>query len=123
MTPTELYILIGFLGFMSLTLVALLGFVVRLAISVGNIQGQINGLSERIGDLNERIGDLNERINGLERRIERLEEQMAALGREVGEIKGMLLGLNSRIDLLMAHHHDADGRVVIVPEEAPAADD
>ena len=109
MTPTELYILYGFLGFMSLMLVAMFGFLVRLAISVGKIEGQLNGLTDR--------------INGLESRIERLEEQMLALSKEVAEVKGMLTSLNERVDWLMRHHHNDGGQVVIIPAEEVAAAD
>ena len=136
MSDIEIYILYSFLGFISLLLVTLVVAVLRLSFVIGDMQGQIRGLSDRIGDLNgriddlngriddlnRRIDDLNRRIDALEIRVQRLEERVAALGEEIAEIRGMLLGLNSRIDLLMTHRHDGEGRVVIVPEEVSADD-
>ena len=116
MTPTDIYILYGFLGFMSLMLLAMFGFLVRLAISVGRIEGQLSGLTDR-------VNGQSDRINGLENRIERLEGQMVALIKEVAEIKGMLISLHERVDLLMRHQHNEAGQVVIVPAEAAATAD
>ena len=115
MITPELYILYGFLAFISLLLVTLIGIQLRQSFTIGRMQGQLDGLTER-------LNGLAERLNGLEARIERLEDQMASLRAEVAEIRGMLLGLNSRMDLLMRHHHDEAGRVVIVPAEEVAAD-
>ena len=38
----------------------------------------------------------------------------------LAEVKGMLLALNDRVNLLMGHRHDGVGRVVIIPEEMAA---
>ena len=45
---------------------------------------------------------------------------MAALRAEVAEIRGLLISLHERVDLLMRHRHDDSGRVVITPEEVAA---
>ncbi len=137
MTATELYILYGFLGFMSLMLVTMLGFMIWLAISVGRLQGQFSGLTEQMREMN---GNLNERINGLAEqmremnsnltaRIERLEQQMAdfreqlaGFREQLAEVRGMMRALHDRMDLLMRHHHNDVGQVVIVPAEEVAAD-
>ena len=114
MTPADYYLL-GLLSFIALLLIAILGILYRQGRAIGRLEGQFDGL-------NERINGLNERINSLAARIERLEGRMASLHAEIAEVRGMLLGLNSRVDLLMRHHHDDAGRVIIVPAEEVAAD-
>ena len=115
MSPTELYILYAFLGFICLLLVTIVGILIRQSFTIGSIQGQLTGLRES-------ITDLYGRINGLESRIERLEQEMASFREQLAEMRGMIRALHDRMDLLTRHHHDDDGRVVIVPEEVPAAD-
>ncbi len=112
MTPADYYLL-GLLSFIALLLIAILGILYRQGRAIGRLEGQFDGL-------NERINGLNERINSLAARIERVEEQMAALRAEMGEVRGLLVSLHERVDLLMRHHHDDAGRVVIIPEEIAA---
>ncbi len=112
MTPADYY-LISLLSFIALLLIAILGVLYRQGRSIGRLEGLINGL-------NDRITGLNDRITGLESRVERLEEQMSALREQVAEIRGLLMSLNNRVDLLMRHRHDDAGRVVITPEEVAA---
>ena len=104
MTPTELYILYGFLAFICLLLVTVVGISVRQSLSIGKLEGLI----PRVDTIQHDLGDLR--------------EQLAVLREQVAEMRGILLGMNARIDLLMAHRHDDGGRVIIVPEEV-AADD
>ncbi|MCE2501900.1 MAG: hypothetical protein J4G13_13710 [Dehalococcoidia bacterium] len=112
MTPADYY-LISLLSFIALLLIAILGVLYRQGRSIGRLEGLINGL-------NDRITGLNDRVSGLESRVERLEEQMSALREQVAEIRGLLMSLNNRVDLLMRHRHDDAGRVVITPEEVAA---
>ena len=112
MTPADYYLL-GLLSFIALLLIAILGILYRQGRAIGRLEGQFNGL-------NERINGLNERISSLAARVERLEEQMAALRAEMGEVRGLLVSLHERVDLLMRHRHDDAGRVVITPEEVAA---
>ena len=126
MTPADYY-LISLLSFIALLLIATLGALYRQGRSIGRLEGlitglddRITGLNDRITGLNDRITGLNDRITGLESRIERLEEQMSALREQVAEIRGLLMSLNDRVDLLMRHRHDDAGRVVITPEEVAA---
>ena len=112
MTPTELYILYAFLGFITVLLVTIVGFLVRIAWSVGQMQGQYNNVSEQLREMNA----------ALTARIERLEREMTNFREQLGELRGLMRALHDRMDLLIRHHHDDDGRVVIVPEEAAAAD-
>ena len=112
MTPADYYLL-GLLSFIALLLIAILGILYRQGRAIGRLEGQFDGL-------NERINGLNERISSLAARVERLEEQMAALRAEMGEVRGLLVSLHERVDLLMRHRHDDAGRVVITPEEVAA---
>ena len=82
-------------------------------------------LSDRIDATNIRIDDINrslsDRIDALTMRIERLETTVAAQGREISEIKGLIISLHERVDLVMRHRHDPDnGQVVLTPEEVAA---
>ena len=87
----------------------------------GRIDGVETSLTARIDGVET---SLTARIDGVETsltaRIERLEEQMANLREQVAEIRGLLLSLHERMDLLMRHRHDDAGRVVITPEEVAA---
>ncbi|MCY4557985.1 MAG: hypothetical protein OXF79_16790 [Chloroflexi bacterium] len=99
MITAELYILYGFLAFMSLMLVTLVGFHIRQAFTMGRIVGELRTLTAR---------------------VERLEEQMGTVREQLAEVRGLLVGMHERMDLLMRHHHDDAGRVVITPEEVAA---
>ena len=79
-------------------------------------------LSGRIEDLSGRIEGQSGRIDSLSGRLERLEQTVASLAGEVGEIKGLLLALHQRVDLVMRHRHDAATGQVILTPEAVAAD-
>ena len=45
---------------------------------------------------------------------------MANLREQVAEVRGLLVSLHERVDLLLRHRHDDSGRVVITPEEVAA---
>ena len=75
-------------------------------------------LSERIDELSK---NHSERMDGLTTRVERLEDGLSALAREVSEIKGLLLALHQRVDLVMRHRHEPEtGQVILTPEEIAA---
>ncbi len=131
MITSDLYILYGFLAFISLLLVAVLGFLIRIAFAVGRLQGQYNGLSEQMREmnasLNARIDRLEEQMNNFREQLadfrEQLadfREQLADFREQLAEIRGLMRGLHDRMDLLTRHRHDAAGRVVITPEEVAA---
>lgn len=101
-------ILYAFLAFMSLMLVAMFGFMVRLSISVGRIEGQLNGLTAR--------------VERLEQEMVNFREQLTNFREQLAEVRGMVRGLHDQMNLLMRHHHDDAGRVVIVPAEEVVAD-
>ena len=105
MVTADLYILYGFQAFICLLLVTVIVILVRQSAAIGRLEGlipRVEKLEQDIGSLRDQLGDLRE---------------------QVAELKGILLGVNDRIDLLMRHRHDGAGRVVIVPEEAGAAAD
>lgn len=95
MITSELYILYGFLGFISLLLVAILGALYRQSRDIGELKSMIP-------------------------RLERLEEQIGTVREQLAEVRGLMVALHERMDLLMRHHHDDAGRVVITPEEVAA---
>ena len=99
MISADLYILYGFLGFICLLQVAIVGILVRQSFVIGSLSGQLNGLTQRVGNLEGKVEDI---------------------GKVLAEVKGMLLALNDRVNLLMGHRHDGVGRVVIIPEEMAA---
>ena len=106
MTAGEDYILYAFLAFISLLLVTILGVLYRQSRDIGELKGQFNSL--------------NARMDRFETRMDRFEQQLSTLGEQVAEIRGMMISLHERMDLLMRHRHDDAGRVVITPEEVAA---
>ena len=106
MIDSDLYILYGFLAFISLLLVTILGVLYRQSRDIGELKGQFSGL--------------NARMDHFESRMDHFEQQLAILREQVAEIRGMMLSLHERMDLLMRHRHDDVGRVVITPEEVAA---
>ena len=105
MVTADLYILYGFQAFICLLLVTVIVILVRQSAAIGRLEGLIP------------------RVEKLELEVANLRDQIGSLREQVAELKGILLGVNDRIDLLMRHRHDGAGRVVIVPEEAGAAAD
>lgn len=108
MITAELYILYGFLAFMSLLLVTLVGFQIRQSFTMGRIVGELRTLSAR--------------VERLEEQMENFREQLADFREQLAEVRGMMRATHERMDLLMRHHHDDAGRVIIVPAEEVAAD-
>ena len=107
---TEFYILYGFLGFMSVILVALTVAVIRLSFVVGRLDGQLTGLTERVGRLEVKVDAL----------AESTQRQIGDIDARVTEIRTLIFGINDRINSLMRHRHDGVGREYIIPEETPA---
>ena len=99
MVSSELYILYGFLAFISLLLVTLVGFQIRQSFTMGRIVGELRTLTAR---------------------VERLEEQMGNVREQLAEVRGLVVSMHERMDLLARHRHDDAGRVVITPEEVAA---
>ena len=113
MITAEDYILYGFLAFIALLLVTILGVLYRQSRDIGELKGQVNGLITR-------MDGFESRMDRFEARMDRFEQQLAAQGEQIAEIRGMMLALHERMDLLIRHRHDDAGRVVITPEEVAA---
>ena len=106
MVASELYILYGFLAFISLLLVTLVGFQIRQSFTMGRIAGELRTLSARVERLEEQMVNFR--------------EQLADFREQIAEVRGMMRALHDRMDLLTRHRHDDAGRVVITPEEVAA---
>lgn len=91
------YYLYGFLAFISLLLITLIGIQLRQSRDIGELRSMIP-------------------------RIESLEGQMGTVREQLAEVRGLVVSMHERMDFLMRHHHDEAGRVVIVPAEEVAAD-
>ncbi len=122
MITTEDYILYGFLAFIALLLVSIVVGMFRQFRDTGEIKGRLSGLERQLAEQSGRITEQSGRIDSLSGRIDRLEQTVASLAGEVGEIKGLLLALHQRVDLVMRHRHDAATGQVILTPEAVAAD-
>ena len=135
MIMPELYILYGFLAFISLLLVTLVGTTLRTAQDIGTLKRGQTALGEKIDhveqSLNAKIDGveqrLNARIDGVEGRLDRVESRLDLidnrlflLAQDVSEIKGSVQALHERVDLVMRHRHQSTGEVVLTPEELPA---
>ena len=141
------YIQYGFLAFIGLLLVAMLVALLRQGRDIGELKGELRGTNRRIDDVNgnlsdridavnsslsdriesvnnhlsDRIDNLSTRMDRLEDRMERLEATVASQGREISEVKGLVISLHERVDLMMRHRHDPDdGQVLLTPEEVAA---
>ncbi len=106
MVASEPYILYGFLAFISLLLVTLVGFQIRQSFTMGRIVGELRTLSARVERLEEQMVNFR--------------EQLADFREQLAEVRGMMRALHDRMDLLTRHRHDDAGRVVITPEEVAA---
>ena len=105
------YILYGFLGFMCLLMVAIVVALWRQARDAGEMKGRLSGLERQLDEMN----------SNLTGRVERLEQTVMTLAAELGEVKGLVLALHQKVDMLMRHRHDQDtGQVILMPEEVAA---
>ena len=123
------YVLYGFLGFIALLLVAMFVALIRQSGAIGELKGEVRGINLRIDEMSkshsERMDAMGEsfsqRMDALTTRVERLEDGLSALAREVSEIKGLLLALHQRVDMVMRHRHEPEtGQVILTPEEIAA---
>ena len=99
MITSDLYILYGCMAFIGLLQVTIVVAIIRQSHQMVRMEGQLNILTAR---------------------VERLEEQMGTVREQLGEVRGLVVAMHERMDLLTRHRHDDDGRVVITPEEAAA---
>ena len=112
------YVQYGFLAFIALLLVAMVVALIRQSGAIGELKGEVRGINLRLDEMSR---SHSERMDGLTARVERLEDGLSALAREVSEIKGLLLALHQRVDLVMRHRHEQEtGQVILTPEEIAA---
>ena len=76
MITAELYILYGFLGFICLLLVMLIGILRRQSRDIGELKSMIP-------------------------RVERLEDQIGTVRQQMAEVRGLVVAMHDRMDLLM----------------------
>lgn len=101
------YILYGFLAFMCLLMVAIAVALWRQSRDIGELKGEVRGINRRLDELTERVT--------------RLEQTVMTLDAELGEVKGLVLALHQKVDMLMRHRHDQEtGQVILTPEEVAA---
>lgn len=90
-TAVDTNILYGFIGFICLMLLALVGFGYRQSRAIGEIRGDIRRLETQIDGTNARIDDLR---TDLGRRIDetnaRIDEVRTDLGRRIDETNGRI---------------------------------
>ena len=113
MASADPNIIYGFLAFICLLLVTLVGFQIRQAFILGSIQGQLNGLISRVERLEQEMVNFREQLANFREQLANFREQLA-------EVRGMMSGLHDRMDLLTRHRHNEAGQVVITPEEVTA---
>ncbi len=112
------YVQYGFLAFIALLLVAMVVALIRQSGAIGELKGEVRGINLRLDEMSK---SHSERMDALTTRVERLEDGLSALAREVSEIKGLLLALHQRVDLVMRHRHEPEtGQVILTPEEIAA---
>ena len=101
------YILYGFLSFMCLLMVAIVVALWRQSRDIGELKGEVRGINRRLDELTERVT--------------RLEQTVMTLAADLGEVKGLVLALHQKADMLMRHRHDQEtGQVILTPEEVIA---
>ena len=132
------YILYSMLGVIILMMITMMGVLFRLLYVVGNLAGRMSTLEKSLADFRQEVAAhvirLDSRIDRveaamtdlrgrMENRIDRVEASMAALREQtsaaLGELRGMVMALNQKIDLLMRHRHDAVSDDVLLAPTAP----
>ena len=123
------YVQYGFLAFIVLLLVAMFVALIRQSGAIGELKGEVRGINLRMDEMSKSHSErtealsksVSERMDALTARVERLEDGFSALAREVSEVKGLLLALHQRMDLVMRHRHEPEtGQVILTPEEVAA---
>ena len=141
MISAEFYIMYGFQAFICVLLVTMLVAMFRIVKDVARLERGQLALNEKIDNverslnaridgveqrLNVRMDGLERRMDGLERRMDGLESQLLGLrelvfvqGREISEIKGLVIALHERVELVMRHRRQADAEVIPTPGNCP----
>ena len=110
------YILYSMLGVIILMMIMMMGVLFRLLYVVGNLTGRVTALEKSLADFRQ---DIAAHVIRLDTRIDQLGIRIDRIGGALGELRGMVMALNQKIDLLMRHRHDAVSRDVLLAPAAP----
>ena len=110
------YILYSMLGVIILMMITMMGVLFRLLYVVGNLAGRMSALEKSLADFRQ---DMAAHVIRLDTRIDQLGIRIDRIGAALGELRGMVMALNQKIDLLMRHHHDAVSDDVLLAPAAP----
>ena len=110
------YILYSMLGVIILMMIMMMGVLFRLLYVVGNLTGRVTALEKSLADFRQ---DMAAHVIRLDTRIDQLGIRIDRIGAALGELRGMVMALNQKLDLLMRHRHDAVSRDVLLAPAAP----
>ena len=110
------YILYSMIGVNILVMITMMGVLFRVLYVVGNLAGRVTALEKSLADFRQ---DMAAHVIRLDTRIDQLGIRIDRIGAALGELRGMVMALNQKIDLLMRHRHDAVSRDVLLAPTAP----
>ena len=110
------YILYSMIGVNILVMIMMMGVLFRLLYVVGNLAGRVTALEKSLADFRQ---DMAAHVIRLDTRIDQLGIRIDRIGAALGELRGMVMALNQKIDLLMRHRHDAVSDDVLLAPAAP----
>ena len=121
------YVVYSMLGVIILLAIATLGLLLRVLYVVDNLAGRVTALEKSLVEFRQEMAAhvirLDTSIDQLGARIDRVQATLAVFGEQtsasLGELRGMVMALNQKIDLLMRHHHDAVSDDVLLAPTAP----
>ena len=128
------YILYSMIGVNILVMITMMGVLFRLLYVVGNLAGRMAALEKSLADfrqevaahiirIDNRIDQLSAAVTALrdhlDTRIDQMGSRIDRTSGTLGELRGMAMALNQKIDLLMRHRHDAVSDDVLLAPTAP----
>ena len=121
------YILYSMLGVIILVMITMLGVLFRLLYLFGKMDGRMSAQEKSLAEFRQEVAAhvarIDNRIDQLGARIDRVQAALAVFREQtsgaLGELRGMVMALNQKIDLLMRHRHDAVSRDVLLAPAAP----
>lgn len=117
------YLIYAGISFFFVFLLVLLGAILRVSFQVGKIDGRLSGLETAVAELRQDNTNLRQEMNGIRQEMNDLRQDNASIRQDLGNLRGLIVALHERIDLVMRHRHDETGAVVLTPTEpAPVAD-
>ena len=128
------YILYSMIGVNILVMITMMGVLFRLLYVIGNLAGRMSALEKSLADfrqevaahiirIDNRIDQLSAAVTALrdhlDTRIDQMGGRIDRTSGTLGELRGMVMALNQKIDLLMRHRHDAVSDDVLLAPTAP----